>query len=172
RRREPRELFLDDPGIELLEQRLRLAQLLSGCELARAPTLNPVRVVAGQDRVRVAAVLFDLAVLERPGEATLVPEQLVQFLAREGQERREDQLQRVDNPKRDKEDRCRALAVLLDHRPGRLVVDVLVPEARESHRFDDRRAEPGLLDELTNGVEALRNRFKHVAICLPQLARY
>src|SRR5439155_21360038 len=80
-------------GVELLEERLRLAQLLPGRQLRRPPTPPPARVVAGEDRVRETVLLGHVLELERSGEHVVVSEQLVKLLAREGQERREQDLE-------------------------------------------------------------------------------
>ena len=80
------------------------------------------RVVAGQDRVRSPSSSRHLAELERAGELALVAEQLVQRLARERQERREEHLEAVDAAQRDVEDRRRpARGRSLIARPRRLV---------------------------------------------------
>src|SRR6185436_2946772 len=102
--------------VQLREQRPRLAKLLTGRKLARLPPADPARVVAGQDLVRLSVVLGHLDELERAGELPLVPEQLVHDLTREREERRQQDLEAVDTPQRNEEDRRRALPVLLDHR--------------------------------------------------------
>ena len=88
------ELVVDDPGIELPEERLGLAKLLPGGSSLGCQRPDPARVVARQNRRASPGVLLDLAKLERPGEPALVPEQFVQLLARERQERREKHLER------------------------------------------------------------------------------
>ena len=62
--------------------------------------------------------LAGLADLERPRDRALEPEQLVDGLGREGQERREDRLQVVDGLQRDVEHGAGALAIRLDSAQG------------------------------------------------------
>src|SRR5205807_287559 len=75
----PAELLLDDRVVELLEERLRLAQRLARAEVARLPAADPGRVVAGEDLVRVA-LLLDLAELDGASDHPFVAEQLVHLL--------------------------------------------------------------------------------------------
>ena len=102
----------------------------------------------------VAVAFLDIAELERPGQPTVVAQELVQPLARKRQKRGEDQLQGVDDPQRDEEDGGGSPPVMLDHRPRRLMVDVLVPDARQPHGLGERGPEARLLDEFPDRVEA------------------
>ena len=67
RRRASVQLLVDDRLVELAEERLRFTQRLAGLQLARLPAADPARVVAGEDLVRLAAVV-DLAELDGAGE--------------------------------------------------------------------------------------------------------
>src|SRR5439155_14002151 len=55
----PAELLQDDAGVQLLEERLRLAKLLPGLELRRRPRPCETAVVAGEDLVRRRVLLAD-----------------------------------------------------------------------------------------------------------------
>ena len=100
----------------------------------------------------------------------LVAEQLVQLLTRERQERREDRLQRVDDAERDEQDRRRALAVFLDDGPRRLMVDVLVPDAREPHRLGERLLELPFFDRPAYGRKTGLDGRESPAVLIGELA--
>src|SRR5204862_190757 len=55
----PAELLQDDAGVQLLEERLRLAKLLPGLELRRRPRPCEAAVGAGEDLVRRRVLLAD-----------------------------------------------------------------------------------------------------------------
>src|SRR5436853_268460 len=82
---------------------------------------TPAVVLAGQDRVRGPFFVGDVAEPEGAREDVVIPEQLVQLLARERQERREEDLEAVDATQSDVEDRRGAVPVGFDHRPRRLL---------------------------------------------------
>jgi hypothetical protein len=120
--------------------------------------------------VRAAVLLRDLAELQRPSDVAVVAEEVVERLAGERQERRQQDLEAVDAAERDEEDRPGAFAVVLDHRPRRLLCDVLVGQRGHPHRLGDRGTEPRLLDQRADRVEPGRDPVQHRAIGLGQLA--
>jgi len=118
----------------------------------------------------LSVVLLELAELERPCEPTFVPEQFVQLLARERQDRREEDLERIHDAERHVEDRPGPFTVFLDRGPRRLVVDVLVSEAREAHHFCERLLELRLRNQCAHSVEAGLDRRENLAVLVSQLA--
>src|SRR3972149_7254253 len=91
--------------------------------------------------------LCDVSELKWPREPTVVAEQLVQRLRGLRQEGREEDLETVDSPQRNVEDRRCALPILLDDRPRLLLRHVLVREPRKAHRLLESVLEPSPLDE-------------------------
>jgi hypothetical protein len=67
-------------------------------------------------------------------------------LARERQERREQDLQRIDGAERHIQRRRRALSIGFDGEPRRFFVDVLVDVARQRHDIAQRRFELAQVD--------------------------
>ena len=87
-----------------------------------------------------------------------------------GQERREQGLQRVDAAERDVQDGRCSLAVGLHEVPRRLLGDVLVRERADAHRLPDRCLEAHLFDERADLVEAGGDGVEHAPVGIRQLA--
>ena len=104
--------------------------------------------------MELPARLLDLPQLQRTGEVAVVPEQLVQQLRAERQERCEQHAELVDTTQRDVQDRSRPLGIGLDHRPRRLVAEVLVHPRCEAHGLREPGLEAGALDLVSDGGEA------------------
>src|SRR5205085_7567735 len=114
-----------DRGIELAEERLRLAQLLTGLELRRRPCSGPCSVVASQRVVGRAVGLPHGPSFRRSGDDAIMTQIFVELLAGEGEERREHHLEVVDAAERDVEHGPGALAVARDRLPGLVRGEVL-----------------------------------------------
>ena len=140
--------------IELREQRGRLAERLARRERARCPAAHPAVVVAGEYHMLPTLGFHDRPELEGAGDQPVVAEELVQALRGEGEERREQDLEAVDRPKRHEEDRGGPLAIRVEERPGSLRRDVLVAEAGESHGLLQGALEPGGLDQRADRLES------------------
>ena len=118
------------------------------------PAAHPAVVVAGEYDVLPTLGFHDRPELEGAGDQPVVAEELVQALRGEGEERREQDLEAVDRPKRHEEDRGGPLAIRVEDRPGRLRGDVLVAEAGESHGLLQRALEPRGLDQRADRLES------------------
>src|SRR5438552_2734045 len=154
----PAELLQDDAGVELLEERLRLAKLLPGLELRRRPRPCETAVVAGEDLVRRRVLLANSAALGRRGDDPVVPEVLMELLAGERNERGEHQLEVVDATKRDVQDRPRALTVRRDQLPGLVRREVLVHERGEMQGLLERGTKACRLEVFSDAREAVVDR--------------
>src|SRR5439155_15062159 len=94
------ELLVDDGWVELLEERMRLPQLLSHRERRRSPSAGPA-VVAGENVMGRAIRLPAGPELRLRRDDAVVTEVLVELLAAEGKERREHHLEIVHAAERD-----------------------------------------------------------------------
>ena len=89
----------------------------------------------------------------------------------EGQERREQRLERVDAAERDIQHGRRTRAVGLDERPRRLLGDVLIRERARAHRLGDRSSKTRAFDVRADLVERCGDAVEHARVRLGELAR-
>jgi hypothetical protein len=126
---QPPVFLLDQALIQLLEERCWPAPRLAWRELARRLGADGPAVVIGQGLVAAHPAEAGLLVLHyvlRAKELPIVAQVLVQPLGCVGQDRGQDRLEIVNDPKHDVHRRRRRLPVLLDLEPGRLAVQIHV----------------------------------------------